>query len=170
LETAAMLDDTLDALGHYEIVCTSANGEVRWTDKIENVVPNQGKNYVLDNSLAGSAFTAAYLLSLTTGGAATSGSTYASPGVTEVTSAVLALRIAMTWTAASAGLKASNTVACAIIGSATITGAMVVGNATNAVGNTAAAGAILLSAGNFTGGSKIVSNGDTLNVSYSLGL
>lgn len=164
------LTDQLHAVGRYDIECLDADGNVKWTEVAYNVVTNQGKNGMLDTYFGGSAYTAAWYMSLITAGTATSTSTYASPTVTETTSSVIANRGTMTWSAASSGSKAAATTSFSIIGTATITGNMVVagGSGVTTVGNTAATGGILFSAANFSGGSKSVSNGDTLNVSYSI--
>jgi len=155
--------------GRFTIRCVRGDEEL-WSDTADNLIVNQGKNALLDAGLAGSAWTAAYYLSLITAGAAIATSTYAVPTVTEVAAGVLANRIALGWTVAANGAKASTTTSCAIVGSATITGAMVVsgGSGVTTPGNTAATGGVLFSAGTFTGGNKIVSSGDTLNVSYSV--
>jgi hypothetical protein len=165
-------DETMGVHGYYTIECVGPDGVVKWTETAENVVPNQGKNAILDNALAGSSYTAAYYMSLITAGTAISTSTYAVPTVTETTSSIIAARVAMTWSAASGGAKSASTTAFSIIGSATITGNMVVsgGSGVATVANTSATGGVLLSAANFTGGSKTVANLDTLNVTYSMTL
>jgi hypothetical protein len=74
------------------------------------------------------------------------------------------------WAAAAAGSKAlSAALSFAITSTGTVKGAfMVYGTgAVNTIGDT---NGTLLSAGLFSGGDKVVANGDTLNVSYSLGL
>ena len=156
------------AAGVYHLECLAPDGSLRWAEDVCNVVTTQGKNFVLDNALAGSGYTAAWLLSLFTAGTPVATATYASPVVTEVTSSVLASRPAMTWVAASGGGKSSNAVTCSIVGSATITGVMVVkGSAT--IGDTATASAVLLSEGTLAT-SRAVLSGDTLNVTYSLSI
>lgn len=164
--------DVLSAQGVYHIECIDENGQVKWNDVAYNVVPNQGKNGMLDTYFAGSAFTATWYMSLITAGTATSTSTYASPTVTEITSGIITsnTRPTIGWSAASAGSKSATTTSFTITGSATITGNMVVTGQAGAstVANTAATGGVLFSAANFSGGSKTVSNGDTLNVTYSI--
>jgi hypothetical protein len=100
-------------------------------------------------------------------------STYATPSPqVEPGTGVYAARLAPSFSAASAGSKAtSSAVSFSIVGSATITGAFMVLGGTGILtnGNTAAT-AILLSSGTFASGSRAVLNGDTLNVSYSLAL
>ena len=162
----------MKAVGIYHVECIGADGAVRWSDVAYNVVSNQGKGALLDNYFpAGTAPTApTQYMSLITSGTATTASTYASPTVTETTSSVIAARVAMGFSNAASGAKASTTTTFSIIGSATITGSMVVsgGSGVTTVANTAATGGILFSAANFSAGSKTVGSGDTLNVSYSL--
>lgn len=160
--------EAADAEGTYLLECFAPDGTLRWREEVHNVVTTQGKNFVLDNALAGSAYTAAWLLSLFTAGTPAATATYASPVVTEVTSGVLASRPAITWTAAASGSKTSNTVACSMVGSATITGVMVV-KGSSTIGDTAQAGGVLLSEGTL-GSSRAVLSGDTLNVTYSLSI
>lgn len=158
--------DAMHARGVYLVECRAADGTLRWTDEIPNLVTTQGRNHILDTELAGSAYTAAWFLSLYTAGTITAGATYAAPVVTEVVVGVLAARPSVGWTAAAAGSKASTTTTCPIVGSATITGVMLV-RGSGTTGDTAAAGGVLLSAG-LLGTSRAVLNGDQLNISYSL--
>lgn len=167
----AGLGDVLEAEGFYVFECRDAEGNLKWRDVAPNTVPNQGKNAILDNAL-GAGTGPTYYMSLITAGSASSSSTYASPTVTETTSSIIAARVAMGWASASAGSKSATTTSFSIIGSATITGGMVVsgGSGVATVGNTAASGGVLLSAANFSGGSKTVASGDTINVTYSLAI
>lgn len=166
------LNEIMNAKGVYYTECVGADGVVKWTDTAYNLVTYQGKNSLLDQFFAGSAYTAAWYMSLITAGTATTASTYASPTVTEISSGIITsnTRLTVGWSAAASGSKSATTTSFSITGSATITGNMVVagGSGVTTVGNTAATGGILFSAANFTGGSKTVSNGDTLNVTYSI--
>lgn len=53
----AGLEDLLNPKGRYVVECRGPDGEVKWTDTIENVVATVGKNLALDTFLAGSAYT-----------------------------------------------------------------------------------------------------------------
>lgn len=172
LSRVASNAEAMDAKGVYHIECFDRDGNLKWSDVAYNVVPNQGKNAMLDAYFAAGTPPATWYMSLITAGTATSGSTYASPTVTETTSSVIAARVAMTWSAASSGSKSAATTAFSIIGSATITGNMVVagGAGVTTVANTAASGGVLFSAAAFSGGSKTVANSDSLNVTYSIGV
>jgi hypothetical protein len=165
-------NENLEARGVYYTECFDSDGNLKWADHAYNLVVNQGKGGMLDTYFAGSAYTGAWWMSLITAGTATSASTYASPTVTETTSSIIAARIAMGWVATLNGTKSATATTFAMIGSAIITGNMVVtgGTGVTTVGNTAATGGILFSAANFAAGPKTVSNGDTLNVTYSIGV
>ena len=53
-----------EAKGFYEVVCYGPDGKEKWRDTIENVVTTLGANYILDNALAGSTYTAALYIGL----------------------------------------------------------------------------------------------------------
>lgn len=162
--------------GHYDVVCVGADGKIKWEDVIENLVVTVGKNDLLDKYLAGSAYTAAWYMGLVDN---TSFSTYA-PGDTLAShagwleivtgynfSGSSTNRATVAWNAASAGSKASTATAFTITGSNTVLGCLL--TTTQARNTTTNGGAgVLLSAGSFSGGSRAVVNGDTLNVTYTL--
>ncbi len=136
-----------------------------WADEVHNLVPTVGKNHLLDNWLAGSAYTAAWYMGLTSTGATyAAGDTMGShSGWTESTAYSQANRITCAFSAASASAKAlSSALAFSINASATIAGAFIA--TVNTKGGTTGT---LGSASNFTGGDRAVSNGDTLSVSGS---
>ena len=173
--------ETMEIQGQYTAVCLDQNGNEKWTEKWDNLVTTQGRNWLLDVTLipgsAGSGASPAnmfFRMSLITSGAPVAGDTYAShAGFVELPNTVVAARGSPQFAAAAAGVKAtSSAVSFAIIGTGTITGAAInvlnatsVGNLGNAV-DTATANAVLYSAGIFAG-SKSVTAGDTLNVTYS---
>jgi len=157
-----------DAHGKYSVECIGPNGKVKWSDTIDNLVTTVGKNDLLDKYLAGSAYTAAWYLGLisatgyTTGAAA--GDTAAShAGWAEDQNYSQATRPAPSFSAASGGSKATSAAAAfSINASTTIKGCLLI--SVNTKGGTTG---ILYSAGTFTGGDKVVANGDTLNVTYT---
>lgn len=183
-----------EAHGRYDVECRGADGNIKWSDHIENVVCTEGKNSALTNFLKGSAFTAAVYMGLIeatgygfagangSGVAATNlaGSITAAGGASpangwnEATSAMCAARGTPSFGTASAGsLALSSALTFSIIGTATIKGCFLLVKTaagvspTTTVGNTAGA---LYSAGLFSGGDKAVANGDTLSVSYTASL
>ena len=162
--------EAAEAHGHYVIECRDAAGNVKWRDEIENLVTTAGKNDALDKYLSGSAYTAAWYLGLidSTGySAIAAGDTAAShAGWTENTNYSQGSRPAASFAAASGGSKALSAAAVfSINANVTIKGCFLISNATK--GGTTG---ILYSAGLFSGGDKVVQNGDTLNVSYTASL
>lgn len=168
--------ETMSVHGRYSVTCLGKDGSVKWTENFDNLVTTEGKNHLLNNGLAGPATAVNVRMSLITSGTPVVGDTYAThAGFTELGAGVVAARGTPTFNAASAGSKATSTaVAFSVIGTGTVTGCAInaivgaVGNLGN-VADTATAGGILYSAGLF-GSSKSVSNGDTLNVTYSTSL
>lgn len=167
---AATAAEVARAHGHYVIECRGADGELKWVDRIENLVTTAGKNDALDKYLSGSAYTAAWFLGLidSTGYTAVAvGDTAAShSGWAESSAYTQGTRPAAAFAAAAAGSKALSSAAVfSMNATATIKGCFLISNSTKA-GTTG----ILYSAGLFTGGDKGVQNGDTLNVSYTASL
>ena len=140
--------------------------------EMPNLVVTVGKNFLLDNGLAGSAYTAAFFLGLISSVSFTAiaaADTMAShAGWTEAGLANAPIysqtaRPAAAWSAASAGSKAfSAALAYSITTAGTVKGCFLttVSTKDGTLGT-------LYSAGLFTGGDRIVANLDTLNVSYT---
>lgn len=163
--------------GRYFVTCTDKDGNIKWQDHIDNLVTTVGKNHLLDNYLAGSAYTVTGpymgLISSTSYSAVAAADTMAShAGWLEAGSAnaptYSGSRPTCAWSAASSGSKAlSASLSFSITGTGTVKGCFIVigSGASATVGNT---GGTLLSAGLFSGGDKAVVSSDTLNVSYTL--
>lgn len=165
------IGEFLNPVGIYHIECVR-DGVVIWSETCPNTVTTEGKNAMLDKFLGLGAAYAAIALGLhTTVGNASS--TYATPSP-QVESVVYsnATRPVPSFSAASAGSKATSAAAAFTInGTATITGAFcAIGAAGVTTKSDTAASAVLLSTGTFSGGSRGVISGDTLNVTYSLAL
>lgn len=168
-----VVGEQLHAEGVYVARCFDADGNLKWEDTYPNTVTTVGKNDMLDKYLAGSAYTAAFymgLISSVSYSAIAAGDTMAShagwteAGATNAPAYSQSARPTAAWSAASAGSKAlSASLAFSITSAGTLKGAFMTTVATKD-GTTG----ILLSAGLFSGGDKVVSNGDTVNVSYSL--
>lgn len=155
--------------GYYTVECLDSNGNVKWSETIKNLVVTAGKNFMLTETFSGSGYTAAWYLGLVDGA---SSPTYnatdvmnSHAGWTEFISYSNATRPAPVFNAAAAGARSTTPTAFNINGSGTVAGAFLTTN--NTVGGTTGT---LFSAGNFTGGSRTVASGDTLNVTYTLTL
>lgn len=158
------------AEGYFTVECYGPDGQLKWTDGFPNTVLTAGKNELLDKALAGSSYTAAFYLGLisSSGYSAISAADTAAShaGWTESTAYSNSTRVAASWASASSGSKALSSAASFTINATdTIKGTFLATNSTK--GGTSG---IHISAGLFTGGDKSVTSGDTLNVSYSLGL
>lgn len=176
----AGLDDArCEAHGVYYIECIGPDGEVKWAEQFDNVVCTAGKNLALDTFLAGSSYTVVGpyvgLISSTSWSATAVGDTMSShAGWLEAGNANAPTysgnRKTASWSAASSGSKALSAAASfSITGSGTVKGAFIAFG-TGAVNTIDSTAGTLWSAGTFSGGDKTVSNGDTLNVSYSTSL
>lgn len=167
------------AKGVYTFECYDADGNLKWADTAENTVVTVGKNLILDQALAGSAYTVTGpflgMISSASYSAISAADTMSShAGWLEAGSANAPTfsnnRGTAAWSAASAGSKAlSSALAFNITGTGTLKGAFLAAGAgaTNVVGATTGT---LISAGLFTGGDRAVINGDTVNVSYSMSI
>jgi hypothetical protein len=175
VERGAPVAETIGIKGRYDVVCVGEDGQIKWTDSIENLVVTVGKNYLLDNFFNGSipagpwymglvdnasftAYAAGDTLTSHTGWLENLGYTISGSSVNRAT---------VSWTpAASAGSKTASVVAFTINATSTILGALM--TTTQARNTTSNGGAgILYSAGTFTGGARSVISGDTLNVTYT---
>jgi hypothetical protein len=160
------LGETIGVTGRYEVECIGPDGQIKWADTIENLVVTVGKNDLLDKYFAGSSYTAAWYLGLVDGATTptyAAGDTLAShAGWTESTAYSGSNRATVAWNAAASGSKASTSTSFSINGTATIAGALL--TVTQARATTTG---VLYSAGSFTGGNRSVTNGDTLNVTYT---
>jgi hypothetical protein len=151
--------------------------EQKWAEDCPNVVTTVGKNYALDGYLQTAVTIVGPYMGLinANASAAVIGDTMAShAGWLEVGNAnaptYTSPRKTCAWSAAAAGSKAlSSALSFSILSSGTVGGCFIV-LSTSAVSTIDSTAGTLYSAGAFTGGSKTVSNGDTLSVSYTASL
>lgn len=174
-----LMSEGAKTLGIFTVECYDKDGNLKWTDTFPNTVVTVGKNIILDTTLSGSGYSVVGpylgLISSTSFSAIAAGDTMTShAGWLEAGLAnaptYTAPRKTMVFSAAASGSKSLTTpLSFGITSSGTVKGGFVVlgAGASNIIDNT---GGTLLSAGLFTGGDKIVDNGDTLNVSYTLAL
>lgn len=164
--------ESVGTYGVYHVECFDSKGNLKWSDKADNLVTTLGKNLLLDNTLTSPANSSTVYLGLKGTGTAVIGDTMSSHanwvevgGVTAPT--YTAPRKTLTFSAASGGVKASSsTNTFAITGTGTVAGCFLNINGTSAIDNTTG---LLFSAGDFLA-SKSVTSGDTIAVTYSLTL
>jgi len=164
-------------IGVYNVQCIGPDGRLKWEDTADNIVTNVGKDLALDTFLAGSAYTAAVYMGLADSAAAscTASDTMASKTTwLEVgganAPAYTSPRKTPAWSSSASGSKStSSAVSFAITSTGTVGGCFLVfgPGAITTIDSTAG---VLYSCGAFTGGTKSVSSGDTLNVTYTASL
>ena len=140
-----------------------------------NLVPTLGKNYLLDNGMAGSAFTATYymgLISSTSYSTIVAGDTAAShagwleAGATNAPAYSQSARPTCAWSAASAGSKSlSSALTFTFTSSGTVKGSFL-----STIATKDSTSGTLFSAGLFTGGDQPVVATNVVTVTYTLGL
>lgn len=161
----------LHARGRFHAVCRRADGSIRWEDDFSNTVVTVGKNDLLDKYLAGSAYTASFVMGLKGAGTPAAGDTMASHSTWSEVGGTNAPtysgnRQTPTFASASSGSKALSTaLTFTFTGSGTVAGVFLVSAGSATKDDTTGT---LLSAGDFSGGSKTVASTDTLSVSWSL--
>ena len=180
----AQHNETLGIQGWYDVKCFDADGNLKWEDKAPNLVTAVGKQALFDyyfgaTGTSGGTASGANYLGLCGGTATyTAADTMASHTWTEVGLAnaptYTGNRQSVNWTAASSsGTTPSNitsktgaALTFAMTSSGTVNGCFINSGASASATKDTTTG-ILYSAGNFTGGSKTVANGDSLAVTYS---
>lgn len=165
-----MTDTSLscNAENYWRFECYGPNGELKWSEVIENLVVTAGKNDLLTNYFKGSAYTAAFYIGLTgttpTFAAADTMASHA--GWTEVTAYSQANRVTISLGTPASG-SVDNSASPGVFGinanSTTIGGGFLVTN--NTKGGTTGT---LYGGAAFTSGDKVLGNGDTLNVTITL--
>jgi len=177
-------DETLGIQGIYEVKCYDADGNLKWEDTAPNLVMAVGKQALFDyyfgaTGTAGGTASGANYLGLC-GGTATytaadtmSSHTWSEVGLANAPT-YTGNRQSISWTAAtSSGTTPSNVTSktgaaltFAMTSSGTVNGCFINSGASASATKDTTTG-ILYSAGNFTGGSKTVSIGDSLAVTYT---
>jgi len=166
------------ASGVYTVECIGADGVIKWSEQLPNLVVNQGIQYMASVALTAGATAVtqitAWYIGLYGAGASNNpaaGDTMAShAGWTEVVPYSNATRPTCTFVAATTANPsvATNSASPAVFNintTSTVGGAFLVSNNTKS-GTTGT----LFSASDFTTGDRSVVNGDTLNVTYTFSL
>lgn len=172
VERGANHSETIDIHGRFEVICLGPDGQEKWRDVIDNLVTTVGRNDMLDKYLKGAAYTQTFRMGLKAAGSPSATDTQAShAGWLEQ-----GLANAPTYTgnrkdvvmgSAVSSLSTSAVQVFSITSSGTVAG--VFANNGGSVTKDDTTG-VLFSAGDFVGGSKIVANGDTINVTYLLSI
>jgi hypothetical protein len=163
-----MPEDQMTINGYYTATCYGADGQLKWTDAIENLVTTVGKNFTLDTTL-GNVAGGAVVMGLKGTGTAVVADTQASHASwLEVGLANAPTysgnRPTPSFSAASAGSKAtSSAVSFSMTSTGTVAGCFINIGGSATKDNTTGT---LFSAGDFSS-SKSVVNGDTIAVTYT---
>jgi hypothetical protein len=159
--------------GVYTAKCFDAQGNLKWSDTIENLVTNVGRQNLL-NSYFGNTGGGAVVMGLKGTGTAAYTDTQSSHGTWLEVGATNAptysgTRKTPTFSSATNAnpsvLTTSAAVTFSMTSSGTVAGAFINVGGSSTIDNTTGT---LFSAGDFTAGSKVVASGDTINVSYTL--
>jgi hypothetical protein len=176
------MKEVVGVKGVYTAKCFDKNGKLKWEDTIDNVVTDVGANQLLDSAFAAGPVAGPFLgliSSVGYGAGPVAGDTMAShSGWNEAGNGVnypnwstpaSNARDAISFDAAAARAKALSSTADFLIATnaGTVKGCFMVFG-TGAVATNANTSGVLLSAGVFTGGDKVLGLGDTLQVSYSI--
>ena len=164
--------------GVYTFTCYDQDGNVKWVDGFENLTTNEGRADLLDSYFANTGGGAVVMGLMTNNAVPASIPAYTDtqashPGWFEAgaTNAPTYSGTRKTPTFSSATnanpsvLSTSSAVVFSMTGSGTVTGAFINIGGSATIDSTTGT---LFSAGNFTAGSKTVTSGDTINVTYTL--
>lgn len=164
------IEEVVSLHGRFEIACHGPDGQLKWKDSIDNLVTTVGKNSVLDKFLDLGAAHSAIHLGLKGTGAAAIGNTMGSHapwlevGLANAPTYTGNRKVPAFSAASSASKVMSAAAAFAITSTGTVSGCFIVMSGSATKDDTTGT---LYSAGDFTQGDKAVSNGDTLNVTYT---
>ena len=169
VDRGASHEEEISLHGTYEAVCHDKFGVLKWVDVIGNLVTTVGKNFTMDTVLGNTAGGAVVMGLKGTGTAVVADTQASHASWSEVGLAnaptYSGTRKTPTFSAAAAGVKSTSTpVVFTMTGSGTIAGCFINIGGSATQDNTTGT---LFSAGDFTAGSKIVTSGDTLSVTYS---
>ena len=164
--------------GVYTFTCYDQDGNVKWEDGFENLTTNVGRQNLLDSYFANTGGGAVVMGLMTNNAVPASIPAYTDtqgshPGWFEAGAAnaptYSGTRKTPTFSTATNAnpsvLSTSSAVVFSMTGSGTVTGAFINIGGSATIDNTTGT---LFSAGNFTAGSKTVTSGDTINVTYTL--
>ncbi len=159
--------------GVYTAECFDAQGNLKWSDSIKNLTTNVGRASLIDSYFANTGGGAIVMGLKGTGAAAYTDTQISHAGWLEVGNAnaptYSGVRKTPTFASATNAnpsvLATSAAVTFAMTGSGTVAGAFINVGGSSTIDSTTG---VLFSAGDFTAGSKTVTSGDTINVTYTL--
>lgn len=159
--------------GVYTAECYDAQGNLKWSDVIENLTTNVGRQNLLNSYFSNTGGGAVVMGLKGTGTAAyadtqASHATWLEVGNTNAPTYSGTRKTPVFATATNANpsvLATSAAVVFSMTGSGTVAGAFVNIGGSSTIDSTTG---VLFSAGDFTAGSKTVTSGDTINVTYTL--
>jgi len=160
-------------IGYYEAKCYDAQGNLKWSDTIENLTTNVGRQNML-NSYFGNTGGGAIVMGLMGTGSPAYTDTQAShSGWLEVGGTNAPTYSGTRKTPAFSSATSANpsvlTTSAAVVfsmtSSGTVAGAFINVGGSSTIDSTTG---VLFSAGDFTAGSKTVTSGDTINVTWTL--
>jgi hypothetical protein len=180
--------ESLGIQGHYYVKCYDKDGNLKWEDIAPNLVTAVGKQALFDyyfgaTGTGGGTAAGANYLGLV-GSASATANYVASDTISSHTGWIevglannptyTGNRQAPSWSAATSGgttptnitTKTASALTFSMTSAGTVFGCFINSGATASATKDTTTG-ILYSAGNFTGGSKIVANGDSLAVTYT---
>jgi len=159
--------------GVYTAECYDAQGNLKWSDVIENLTTNVGRQNLLNSYFSNTGGGAVVMGLMGTGTPAyadtqSSHSTWLEVGNTNAPTYSGTRKTPVFSTATNANpsiLTTSAAVVFSMTGSGTVAGAFINIGGSATIDSTTG---VLFSAGDFTAGSKTVTSGDTINVTYTL--
>jgi hypothetical protein len=159
--------------GVYTAECYDAQGNLKWSDVIENLTTNVGRQNLLNSYFANTGGGAVVMGLKGTGTAAYTDTQSSHSGWLEVGNAnaptYSGTRKTPAFSSATSAnpsvLSTSAAVVFSMTGSGTVAGAFINIGGSSTIDSTTGT---LFSAGDFTAGSKTVTSGDTINVTYTL--
>ena len=164
--------------GRYTFACYDKDGNLKWTDGIENLTTNVGRANLLDSYFANTGGGAVVMGLMTENAVPVSTPAYTDTQSSHAGWFEAGAANAPTYSgtrktpsfssATSANpsvLSTASAVVFSMTGSGDVTGAFINIGGSSTIDNTTGT---LFSAGNFTAGAKSVTSGDTINVTYTL--
>ena len=164
--------------GRYTFTCYDKDGNIKWTDGIENLTTNVGRANLLDSYFANTGGGAVVMGLMTYNAVPVSTPAYTDTqsshagwfeaGAANAPSYSGTRKTPSFSSATSANpsvLSTASAVVFSMTGSGDVTGAFINIGGSSTIDNTTGT---LFSAGNFTAGAKSVTSGDTINVTYTL--